>query len=221
MPMTRTTQASQVERPEHPRPGATLADMSRLRLPALLGACGLALSGCGRSGSAGGTPAARSTTPSVAGATTFADQRFPFTFSYPKEWGAGNFTYDSAQTAGAPPAASAAIGIDQDNSVLLTRYNLAEPVASMALADQLPELNGVISRFAGRPYFGEITQIGSRPAVRYEEFVLQNDAARRSSRVVYLYDGAAQYELNCQFTPDHREQMNRGCDQMLSTLRPR
>jgi len=159
--------------------------------------------------------------PPVGGTTTFADQRFPFTFSYPKEWGAGDFTYDSAQTAGVRPVASAAIGIDQNNSVLLTRYTLATAVASATLADQLPELNSVVSRFAGRPYFGEITEVGSRPAVRYKEFALQNDAARRSSRVVYLYDGAAQYELNCQFTPDHREQMNLGCDQMLATLRTR
>jgi hypothetical protein len=194
----------------------------RLRLPALLGVFGLALSGCGASTkSDDGQAAAKSAGASGAAGRVFADPRFPFTFSYPKDWGSGNFTYDASRTAGAEPAASAAIGIDADNSVLLTRYNLSPAVASLALRDQLPELNSVISRFAGRPYYGQITEVGGHPAVRYEAFVLADDAARRNSRVIYLYEGAAQYELNCQFTPDKRETMSSGCDQMVSTLRMR
>jgi len=196
--------------------------MLSLRFPALLGVFGLALSGCGTSTRPGGaTPAANSAGSSGAAGNVFADPRFPFTFSYPKGWGSGNFTYDASRTAGAQPAASAAIGIDADNSVLLTRYNLSPAVASLALADQLPELNSVISRFAGRPSVGQITEVGGHPAVRYEAFVLGDDPAKRNSRVIYLYEGAAQYELNCQFTRDQRETMNLGCDQMVSTLRMR
>jgi len=109
--------------------------------------------------------------------------------------------------------------MDQDNSVLLTRYDLSKAVTSQNLRDQLVELDSVITRFAGRPYVGKTTEIGGLPAVRYQPFALPGDAAGRSSRVVFVFDGTAEYELNCQATPAGRDPMNLGCDQMLSTLR--
>ncbi|GAC1388907.1 MAG: hypothetical protein NVSMB4_14980 [Acidimicrobiales bacterium] len=149
----------------------------------------------------------------------FTDSRFGFNFRYPKEWRTGDFKYDADLTAGARPAASMAVGLDPDNSVLLTRYNLSTPVTAQDLPAQLVELNGVITQFAGRPYVGETAEIGGLPAVRYLPFALRDDAAKRSSRVVFLFDGTAEYELNCQSTPAARNQMDLGCAQMLATLR--
>lgn len=202
--------------------------MSPSQLTVVLAAVGLVLTSCGGSGndadgaSASDTTARASktttTSPSATG-TVFADPRFGFNFRYPKEWGTGNFKYDADLTAGARPAASMAVGLDPDNSVLMTRYNLSTPVTANELPDQLAELNGVITQFAGRPFVGETTDIGGLPAVRYQPFALEDDAAERGSRVVFLFDGAAEYELNCQSTPAARAQMDRGCDQMLATLR--
>ncbi len=203
--------------------------MPRSQLTVLLAAVGLALTGCGGSGNAAdgasasdATARASKTTttrPPSATGTVFTDPRFGFNFRYPKEWGSGDFKYDADLTAGARPAASMAVGLDPDNSVLMTRYNLSTPVTATELSDQLVELNGVITQFAGRPYVGQTTEIGGLPAVRYPPFALQNDAAKRSSRVVFLFDGTAEYELNCQSTPAARAQMDQGCDQMLATLR--
>ncbi|MGI9023523.1 MAG: hypothetical protein ACR2HV_09900 [Acidimicrobiales bacterium] len=150
--------------------------------------------------------------------TVFADIRFGFNFRYPPEWREGEFAYDPDQTAGVQPAASAAIGFDEDNSVFLTRYDLAQPVGSAELPDQLNELNGVITRFAGETSSGTMTEIGGLPAVTFEEFALQDDPDDRRSRVVFLFDGKVEYEVNCQSTPDGRDEMSRGCDQILSTL---
>jgi hypothetical protein len=198
------------------------------RLILLLVAAGLAVTGCrGSGGTADGAsadPTARAgasttTRPTDAAGSVFADARFGFTFRYPRGWSTGDFTYEADQTTGARPAASTAVGIDRNNSVLLTRYELATAVTAQEVPDQLGELNGVISRFAGRPYVGEVADVEGVPAVRYQAFALQADAARRSSRVVFLFDGTAEYELNCQSTPDRRAEMDRGCDQILATLR--
>ncbi len=201
--------------------------MPRSLLTILLAAVGLALTSCGGSGkaadgaSASGARASKTTTtrPPSATGTMFADSRFGFNFRYPKEWRTGDFKYDADLTAGARPAASMAVGLDPDNSVLLTRYNLSTPVTAQDLPAQLVELNGVITQFAGRPYVGETAEIGGLPAVRYQPFALQDDAAKRSSRVVFLFDGTAEYELNCQSTPAARNRMDLGCAQMLATLR--
>jgi len=196
--------------------------MPRAHLAVLLTAVGIVLTGCGSSGpAADGASAADSTTtaPPTSTSAVFTDTRFGFNFSYPRDWLTGDFTYAADQTAGVAPAASTAIGLDQDNSVLLTRYNLANAVTTQNLPEQVGELDGVITRFSGRPAMGEATQVGGLPAVRYQAFSLPNDAAKRSSRVVFLFEGSAQYELNCQSTPEGRDKIDQGCDQMLATLR--
>lgn len=205
--------------------------MPRSHLTVVLAAVGMALTGCGTSGNAadgisgsdagGRNPKVTTTRPPSITGTVFADPRFGFTFRYPRDWSTGDFSYDAALTAGARPAASMAVGVDKDNSVLLTRYNLAKTVTARELRDQLVELDTVITDFAGRPYVGEATEIGGLPAVRYQPFALRDDPAGRSSRVVFLFDGTAEYELNCQSTASGRDKMNPGCDQMLSTLRRR
>lgn len=39
------------------------------------------------------------------------------------------------------------------------------------------------------------------------------------SRLVYLFDQAVEYQLNCQSTPEKRAELNAACGQVLATLR--
>ncbi len=55
--------------------------------------------------------------------------------------------------------------------------------------------------------------------VRYEEVALVDDP--RTSRIVFLFDGNTECEINCQSNADGRERINQGCDQVLATLRKR
>ncbi len=41
--------------------------------------------------------------------------------------------------------ASAAVGLDNDNAVLLLRYDLAEAVDPAQLPDHVPELDGIVA----------------------------------------------------------------------------
>lgn len=40
------------------------------------------------------------------------------------------------------------------------------------------------------------------------------------SRLVALFEGDQEYLLNCQSTPDEREQVDEACEQMLETRSP-
>ncbi len=115
--------------------------------------------------------------------------------------------------------ARAAVGLDNDNAVLLLRYDLSEVVDRAQLPDHVPEVDGIVSQFAGRPTSGTVTDIGGIPAIRYEEIALVDDS--RTSRIVFLFEGNTEYEINCQSNAEGRERINQGCDQVLSTLRKR
>jgi len=186
----------------------------------LVGILGATLVGCasdaGESSSVTEKPA--STTAARTG-HIFSDGDFGFNFTYPKDWSEGKPKDDAAQSTGGKPVARAAVGLDNDNAVLLLRYDLSEVVDRAQLPDHVPEVDGIVSQFAGRPTSGTVTDIGGIPAIRYEEIALVDDT--RTSRIVFLFEGNTEYEINCQSNAEGRERINQGCDQVLSTLRKR
>ena len=38
------------------------------------------------------------------------------------------------------------------------------------------------------------------------------------SRLVFLFDGELEYQINCQSTPDGRDEVESACDEALETL---
>lgn len=191
------------------------------RLLAVLGVLGAALVGCGSDGG-GSTPAADksgTTKPAKLTGAVFTDADFGFNFSYPKDWTVGELKGDADLSAGPKPAARAAVGFDEQNAILLARYDLRAAVTAADLPDLMPDLNGIVTQFAGTPYSGTITDINGLPAVSYDEFALPADSDGRRSLVTFVFDGDKEYELNCQSTADGNQRVREGCDQMLSTLR--
>ncbi len=186
----------------------------------LVGILGATLVGCASEAGESSSVTEKSAPTSVARTGhIFSDGDFGFNFTYPKDWSEGKPKDDAGQSTGGKPVAGAAVGLDNDNAVLLLRYDLSEAVDPAQLPDHVPELDGIVSQFAGRAISGTVTDIGGLPAVRYEEIALVDDP--RSSRIVFLFDGKAEYEINCQSNADGRERINQGCDQVLSTLRKR
>jgi len=186
----------------------------------LVGVLGAGLVGCGsdagESSSATDKPA---TTAASRRGQVFSDRGFRFNFTYPKDWYTGKADKDADQSTGGKPTARAAVGFDDDNGILMSRYDLSEYVTAAELPDHLSELDGIVSQFSGLRASGTVTDIGGLPAVGYEAFALPGDPAMRSSRIVFLFDDKIEYEINCQWTAKGRERVNQGCDQALATLR--
>ena len=152
------------------------------------------------------------------GGKTFSDDRFSLTFTYPEDLTEGEVSKIDESAGEGKAVARAAVGLDSDNLILVTKYNLNAAVTAANLPDVMPELDGVVSELAGSPVSGEVTEVGGLPAARYDVVAL-DEPAEGESRLVYLFDGAVEYQLNCQSTPEKRAELNAACDQALATLR--
>lgn len=187
------------------------ARRTRARLAVLLLLLAVLVAGCGgddstESGSGGD------------GGKTFSDDRFSLTFTYPGEMKKGEVNKVEESAGGGKAVARAAVGLDSDNAILLTKYDLNVAVTAANLPDVLPELDGVVSRLAGAPVSGEVTEVGGLPAAQYDVVAL-DEPAEGESRLVYLFDQAVEYQVNCQSTPAKRAELNAACDQALATMR--
>ena len=149
---------------------------------------------------------------------TFSDDQFSVTFTYPEELKEGEVEKVEESAGAGKPVARAAVGLDSDNLILLTKYELNVAVTSANLPDVMPELDGVVGQLAGGPVSGEVTEIGGLPAARYDVVTL-DEPPQGESRLVYLFDQAVEYQVNCQSTPQKRTELNAACDQVLATLR--
>lgn len=148
---------------------------------------------------------------------TFGDARFGLTFTYPGQLRESETTRVAA---GDEPVARAVLGLDRDNGILVSKYELNVAVTPENMPEVLGELNELVTRLSGSPAAGRVVEVAGFPAIRYEEFGLAEPVNGRS-RLVFLFDGTTQYQLNCQWTPEERVILNQACDKMLSTLQRR
>jgi len=188
----------------------------------MFGVLGGVLTGCGNDASTSSPPPpAKSATTKVFTLTghVFSDKNFGFNFTYPKDWSERDPEVDAAQSTGGKPVARAAVGLDNDNAILLLRNDLSQAVAAADLPGHVSELDGIVGQLSGQQSSGTVTEIGGLPAVRYEEVALRDDTGGRNSRIVFLFDGHTEYELNCQSNAEGRNKINQGCDRALATLR--
>lgn len=172
----------------------------------LIGAVAAAIgfAGCGGSGESSDTTSGR-----------FEQHGFEITFRYPQSLkDADDFSLGT--TAGASDTARAGVGIDRDNMILVTRYELRLPVTKSNVAAVRGEVDGVIKGLAGREVAGRKVSFGGLPG--YEYRVPLPAPKDGLSRLFVLFDGQVEYFFNCQSTPESRAQINGACDQALGTL---
>ncbi len=172
----------------------------------LLGAIA-ALAACGGDESASAEP------------RTFSDDRYPFTFTYPGDL---ESTDDITNTSGDPAGkSSTGLMFDSDNVLVVTRYStLDAEVTASDMPGAIAELDMVISELTGNPISGTLVDVGGFPGVLYDNVEIPQPPSGRT-RMVFLFEGDAQYSIHCQSTPDLRQQVTAACDQAMSTLRHR
>ena len=146
---------------------------------------------------------------------TFEEEGFPFTFEYP-----GSFEESSdvsySSTAGGAADDARALGLDDRNAIVVSRYELNVAVTEENVDQVKPEMDDLISGLAGRELSGKQVEIGEFPGYEYE-FDLEDPPEGRS-RLVVLFDGKTEYTLNCQSTPERRDELEAACRQAVDTL---
>ena len=149
------------------------------------------------------------------GTETFEEEGFAFTFEYPSSLEeTSDVSYSS--TAGGAAEDARALGLDDRNAIVVSRYGLNVAVTAENADQVKPELDDLISGLAGTELSGKQVQIGGFPGFEYT-FDLEDPPEGRS-RFFVLFDGKIEYTLNCQSTPDKRDELQAACRQAVDTL---
>jgi hypothetical protein len=149
------------------------------------------------------------------GTETFEEEGFAFTFEYPSSLEeTSDVSYSS--TAGGAAEDARALGLDDRNAIVVSRYRLNVAVTAENVDQVKPEADDLISGLAGTELSGKQVQIGGFPGFEYT-FDLEDPPEGRS-RFFLLFDGKIEYTLNCQSTPDKRDELQAACRQAVDTL---
>jgi PsbP len=146
-----------------------------------------------------------------------------YSFTYPEEW----IELEPGEArghAGGEAISTTAVGPDEGADVLFVDvYRLRLRVTERIFDEVTRELAAVFaqafSQAGGRITAGPTrVTVDGLPALRLEGFALSPDDVRVQSRVTAVFDGMTEYALNCQYTPEGAEEMERGCDQVFESF---
>ena len=175
--------------------------MRRARLAALLLALIAVTAACGGGGGDG--------------TETFEEEGFAFTFEYPDSFeDVTDISFSS--TVGGASRDNKGVGLDDRNAIVVSRYDLDIAVTAQNVTQVKPELDDVMSQAIGMDVSGKQVEIGGFPGFEYT-FDLEEPPEGRS-RFFALFDGKTEYTLNCQSTPQKRDELEAACQQAVDTL---
>lgn len=163
----------------------------------------LALAGCG--GDDGG------------GTETFERDEFPFTFEYPGDLELTDELEFSEELGGAADE-SLALSHDDENALILERYTLNLEIDEDNLELAKRELDTLLQQVDSGAQ-GQEGETAGFPSLTYDSVTLPTPE-EGESRYIALFDGDQEYLLNCQSTPDARDEIESACDQAEATLAP-
>jgi hypothetical protein len=138
------------------------------------------------------------------------------TFEYPLDTFDISSQIKFQSTAGAEPQARAAIVLDNDNAITVSKYALRISVSKSNLATVKSEVDKVIGQLARKPVSGREVEYGGLPG--YEYVIDLTTPASGQSRMVVLFDDRVEYLFNCQSTPPSRDVIEAACSGALDTL---
>ncbi len=167
-----------------------------------MGALAAALVGCGDSAD----PEDRA---------TFAQDAYPFTFEYPASFEASDdVSIDT--TLGGSLEDTTAVALDESNIILLQHTELNVEVSEANIDQAKDEFDALVAQIDPATK-GEIGEAAGFPSLTYEVIHVPTPPDGES-HITVLFDGDQEYVVNCQSTPEGRDEINAACDEALATL---
>jgi PsbP-like protein len=182
------------------------------RVTSLLAVALLAGAGCG------GTNGAE---PITVDGGSESDKRFDglgFSFTYPKEW--REVSVGPLPAGREAPAVVVAPEQAESDGVGVTVVQGSPKVTEENFADAKEDIAA-----AARTRFGRLVEgptritVSGLPALRLEASGTTPEEVSIRSHVTLVFAGTTWYTLECDFAPEHAEEMQRGCDQIVSSFR--
>ncbi len=172
------------------------------RLPRLLLA--LAALGLGACGGGGDPP-------------RFEAEGFRISFEYPEGFEESEDVTINEQQ-GSQAEESRAVGLDEDNGIIVQRYGLKRSIDAGNLDLAKAEFDALVAGLSPDAAKGKTTEVAGLPALTYAEVPVASVEGGQS-RLVVVFDGRTEYLINCQSTPEKRSEINEACDLAVETLR--
>jgi hypothetical protein len=147
---------------------------------------------------------------------TFDHEDFPFTFSYPGDFEETD-DVEASQSVGASAEASTGIGLTENDGILVSSYQLGVEVTERNIERAQREFDGLVRQLDPEAGPSEITEIAGLPSLTYDD-VAVSSVEGGVSDLTFIFEGDQEYLINCQSTPDHRDEIAEACDQALESL---
>jgi hypothetical protein len=141
-------------------------------------------------------------------------------FDYPAGWEEG--TIESRAETGGDELWEVAFVLEGASLVSVAAYRLNMPVTAENLDAAKAEFEEVVrelvDQLGGTVQSGpeEITAAG-KPGLRFRATATV-DGTSFESTLVFIFDGTTEYYLNCQYTAEWAEDIERGCEQIVRTF---
>jgi hypothetical protein len=149
------------------------------------------------------------------GSNRYEETGFNITFKIPSGFKIAH-DISISKSAGANAVDQAAVEIDQDNLVIVQRYNLNVVVTSATLPKYKGDVDRVIGSLAGHKVSGSQVEYGGLPG--YEYVIAVAKPPQGQSRLAVLFDKNVEYLVNCQSTPDQRDKVEKACRTVLDSI---
>ena len=151
--------------------------------------------------------------------TRFEAKGFGITFDYPEGFDESDDVTINEQQ-GSQAQESRAVGLDEDNGIIVQRYKLQERISKDNLDLAKAEFDVLVAGLSPDAAEGETSEVAGLPALRYSNVPVRSVKGGQS-RLIVVFDGATEYLINCQSTPEKRSEIDEACDQAVETLAPR
>jgi hypothetical protein len=146
----------------------------------------------------------------------FDAKGFGITFEYPEGFEESD-DVSIAQQRGSQADDSRAVGLDEDNGIIVQRYSLQQSINEDNLELAKAEFDALVAQLSPDAGRGRVTEVAGLPAINYEDIPVES-VDDGQSRLVVVFDGRTEYLLNCQSTPKERSKIEDACDLAVETL---
>lgn len=155
------------------------------------------------------------------GNSQFTTPTYPFTFSYPSGWKVTRnaaFTYGSGS---GERSLSVALKEPYDQ-VTMTQYKLRKTLPSGVNGNQR-EVDRVVAKLTaqakGTASDGTTVSYGGIPGYQYVVDYPAADGTLLRDTLTFLFKGGYEFQINCQSSPKNRTELEKGCKQVLGSLK--
>lgn len=156
------------------------------------------------------------------GDQSFSTPTYPFSFSYPAGWTltrGANFSYGSSSEA----LRSVSVALKEPyDQVTITQYKLKKTLPEGVNGYQ-PEVDRIVARLTkqakGSASDGKSVKYGGIPGYQYVVEYPGGNNITLQNKLTFLFQGQNEFQINCQSSPQKREELNKGCDQVLDSLK--